>query len=57
MNCYNTGRVQIGRCYTPKPMPIASLDAIKLQSALLDKRTRQPLTFVQKVFGFFWRLA
>ena len=56
MTTYNTGRVQIGRCYIKPAMPIVG-DMVKLQSALLDKRTRQPLTTAQKVFGFFWRLA
>ena len=56
MTTYNTGRAQTGRCYIPKAMQIQG-DMVKLQSALLDKRTRQPLTTAQKVFGFFWRLA
>lgn len=54
MNTYNTVRVQIGRCYIKPAMPIVG-DMVKLQSALLDKRTHQPLTTAQKVFGFFWR--
>jgi len=56
MNTYNTGRVQIGRCYIKPAMPIQG-DMVKLQTALLDRRTYQPLTTAQKVFGFFWRLA
>ena len=56
MTTFNTGRVQIGRCYI-KPAMTIQRDMVKLQSALLDKRTHQPLTTVQKVFGFFWRMA
>ena len=39
----NTGRVTIGLAYVDKPQPIRSMDAWRLQSALLEPRTAQPL--------------
>ena len=54
MTTYNTGRVQIGRCYIKPAMPIVG-DMVKLQSALLDKRTHQPLTKVQQFLGGIWK--
>jgi hypothetical protein len=48
---YNTGRVRIGVAYVPPPQPIRSMDAIKLQSALLDRRTEQPTHPIRKLLA------
>ncbi len=39
----STGRVVIGRAYVHPPQPIRSMDAWKLQTALLNPRTAQPM--------------
>ena len=50
----STGKVVIGRAYVHPPMPIRSMDAWKLQTALLNPRTAQPMhpirRFVAPIF-------
>lgn len=46
--------LQIGLLYTPRPPAIYG-DALTLQTALLDKRTAQPGSWVQRVMGAVWR--
>lgn len=53
----DTGRVVIGRAYVPPSPRIVSRDAEHLQTALLDERTAQPQSLVQRVAGALWRLA
>lgn len=53
----DTGRVVIGRAYVPPPPRIVSRDAERLQSALLEPKTAQPLPLVQRIAGAIWRLA
>lgn len=53
----DTGRVVIGRAYVPPPPRIVSRDAERLQSALLEPKTAQPLPLVQRIAGVLWRLA
>jgi len=48
MTTYNTGRVQIGLLHT-RPMPQIYGDALRLQSALIDKRTARPLSVLQRL--------
>lgn len=44
------GRVWIGIAYVPKPMPVES-EAVRLQAALLDPRTSEPQTMLQRLVG------
>lgn len=37
--CFDTGRVRIGLAHIPTAARVESLDALKLQRALLDDRT------------------
>lgn len=52
---YNTGRVQIGLTFQPRP-PRLSADAAAIQAALLEPRTAQPATGLRRVLAFLWRL-
>ena len=54
MTPFNTGKVQIGLLYQPA-MPRIDGHMMRLQTALIDKRTSEPLVGWQRVFGFFWR--
>lgn len=56
MTTYNTGKVQIGLLYQPA-MPAIHGDAIRLQSALLDKRTLRPTNILTRTLNTFWRWA
>jgi hypothetical protein len=49
------GRVWIGRTYVPKPMPVEQ-EAQRLQRALLDPRTAQPIPRLRRVFNLLWRV-
>jgi len=51
---YNTGRVVIGSAYRPAP-PAMDRDAQRLQSALLDPRTANPLPPMLRPVGAFVR--
>ena len=51
---YDTGKVKIGLLYQPA-MPAIHGDAIRLQAALLDKRTARPAGFVMRALARFWR--
>ena len=53
----DTGKLVIGRAYVPPSPRIVSRDAERLQSALLEPKTAQPLPLVQRIAGAFWRLA
>lgn len=53
MTTYNTGKVQIGLLYT-RPPPIIQGDALRLQKALLDQRTANPLTRLSRIIGGVW---
>lgn len=53
----DTGKCVIGRAYVPPSPRIVSRDAEHLQTALLEPRTAQPLSLVQRVAGALWRLA
>ena len=55
MTPYNTGRVRIGCAYIPPPMPIRTLDAYRLQSALLEPRTAQPMGMMRRMLAVVWR--
>ena len=48
---YNTGKVVIGRAYVPPPQPIRSMDAYRLQTALLEPRTANPLNPIRKLLA------
>ena len=47
----STGKVVIGRLYVHPPMPIRSMDAWKLQSALLDSRTAHPMHPIRRLIA------
>lgn len=49
------GRVWFGTAYVPKPMPVEQ-EAQRLQRALLDPRTAQPIPRLRRVFNFLWRV-
>ena len=49
------GGVQIGLLYQPR-LPAIEGHALRIQAALLDKRTATPLTGLKQMFGFFWRM-
>lgn len=51
--CKNTGRVRIGIAHVPRASGADSLsaDAMRIQSALLDPRTAQPQTILQRLTG------
>ena len=53
MTTYNTGKVKIGLLYCPA-MPVMQGDALKLQAALLEKRTAHPLTPLMRAAGRVW---
>ena len=55
MTPYNTGRVRIGCAYIPPPMPIRGLDAMRLQSALLEPRTSHPVGMMRRMLAVVWR--
>ena len=48
--------ITIGIAHTAAS-PNPSRDAETLQTALLDERTKRPLTGWQRFFGFLWRFA
>lgn len=50
-----TRQVAIGSAHVPRPMPITGRDALHLQSALLDKRTAQPQSLLQRIAGAVWK--
>lgn len=52
---FNTGKVQIGLLYK-RPLPIIQGDALRLQSALLEPRTANPLSRIGRALGTLWRL-
>lgn len=56
MNHINTGRVLIGSAYIPQQRQPMGLDALKLQSALLEPRTAMKQTTAQQIIGgiFKW---
>lgn len=54
MTTYNTGKVQIGLIYV-RPMPAIYGDDLRLQSALLDKRTAKPLNAFKRLVFAAWR--
>ena len=56
MTTYNTGKVKIGLLYQPA-MPLIQGDAIRLQTALLDKRTARPAGLVMRALAAFWSWA
>jgi hypothetical protein len=47
----HNGKVWIGIAYVPKPQRIEGQDAIQLQSALLEPRTKREPSVFAKVFG------
>ena len=47
--------VRIGIAYISPPMPIRSLDAMRLQSALLDPRTKTAPSIVRRLIFPIWR--
>ena len=49
---YDTGKVKIGLLYTPPNNSVMSVDAERLQDALLNPRMVQP-TWLEKIL---WRL-
>lgn len=52
--CFDTGRVLIGLAHIPTAAPVESLDAIKLQRALLDSRTtHQPGLLASLINGVY----
>lgn len=52
--CFDTGRVRIGLAHIPAPARVESLDALKLQRALLDDRTaHQPGLLASIVNGVY----
>lgn len=51
---YNTGKLQIGRCYIRPAMRVEG-DALPLQAALLEKRSAKPLSLLMRVLGSVWR--
>ena len=56
MTTYNTGKVRIGLLYQTA-MPVIQGDAVRLQTALLDKRTARPANLVARVLNRFWSWA
>lgn len=48
---FHNGKVWIGIAYVPKPQRIEGQDAIQLQSALLEPRTKREPSMFAKVFG------
>lgn len=50
---YNTGRVQIG-LLVQQAMPTIQGDALRIQTALLSKRTARPLTPLIRAAGRVW---
>ena len=51
---YNTGRVQIGALYTPKPRPPVG-DALTLQTALLQPLTTRRPSVLARLLAPVWR--
>ena len=47
----STGKVVIGRAYVHPPMPIRSMDAWKLQTALLNPRTARPMHPIRRLIA------
>ena len=47
--------VKIGIAYVPPPQPIRSLDAVRLQSALLEPRTKTAPSIVRRLVFPIWR--
>ena len=47
--------VRIGIAYISPPMPIRSLDAMRLQSALLDDRTARPQHLIRRLLAPVFR--
>jgi len=52
-----TTGLRIGVAYVPRPQPITSADALRLQKALLDPRTRTEPSLWRKVAALFWGWA
>ncbi len=48
------GGIAIGIAHVPKP-PKPGSEALRLQSALLDKRTARPLPLIRRIAGAVWR--
>lgn len=55
MNHINTGRVLIGSAYIPQQRQAFGLDALKLQSALLEPKTAQQQTLAKRIIGGVWK--
>jgi len=53
--CVNTGKLRIGIAHVPRQRIDLTGDSLRLQSALLDPRTAQPVSRVQRVIGAIWR--
>lgn len=53
--CYNTGRVLIGLAHVPAPARVESLDALKLQRALLDDRTTHQPGLLATIANEVWK--
>lgn len=51
---FNTGKVQIGIAHIPKPAALTA-DHELVQAALLEPRTTQPQSCLQRLFGRVWR--
>lgn len=51
---YNTGRVQIGITYTPRP-PRVEGDAAAIQRALLEPSTERPATGLRRLLASVWK--
>jgi len=56
--CHQTPTgLRIGAAYVPRPQPITGRDALRLQKALLDPRTRTEPSLWRKVAALFWGWA
>jgi hypothetical protein len=53
--CLDTGAVVIGRAYVPPSPRVISRDAETVQSALLDPRTSERQTTLQRLAGVAWK--
>jgi hypothetical protein len=56
MTTYNTGKVKISLPYQAA-MPTIQGDEIRLQTALLHKRTARPANLVMRALARFWSWA
>lgn len=52
--CINTGKVIIGRAYVPPPQRVQG-DALKVQAAFLEQRTRHPVSRLRRLVAPVWR--